>query len=454
MVNMTSITVHGGASEIGGNKILLDNEATRIFLDFGKNYSAERDFFDFPLLRPREEKHLLSLGFLPPIKGLYKQDEAETDVDGIVISHGHGDHWDYIRFVDDSVPIYCGKVTETIIKAREESGRLGPSKEYYVANLTKSRGLEVFKDFSILEKEKERPVGSFNVIIFPVDHSIPGANGTVIESKDGNIVYSGDLRVHGREGELTEKFVQKASSYDPTLLIIEGTNITDAPMSCEEDVAEKLQEIVEVTPNLIMTGFYVTDCCRLDTFRMVAENTERILAISMKQAYLLHRLNKVCTPQIAINTRNIAIYKKQKKTIYEYESIIEDKYSNIITAKDVGESPEKYILVANLYDFNELVDIKPDPGSVYIHSMSEPFTEEMTIDYSKLINWLAEFGLPSYQLHATGHARPHELKEIIREINPEKVMLVHTEHPLLYKRYIEDLGIDTLIPQKEKSIIL
>lgn len=183
---MTSITVHGGASEIGGNKILLDDGTTRLFLDFGKNYSSERDFFDFPLLQPREEKHLLSLGFLPQIKGLYKLDEAEPDVDGIVISHAHGDHWDHIRFVDDSIPIYCGKLTETIIIVREESGRLGPSKDYYVANLTKSKGPEVFKNFVTLEKEKESPIESFKVTRFPVDHSIPGANGlfVVVEPSD------------------------------------------------------------------------------------------------------------------------------------------------------------------------------------------------------------------------------------------------------------------------------
>lgn len=451
---MTSITVHGGASEIGGNKILLDDRTTRLFLDFGKNYSSERDFFDFPLLQPREEKHLLSLGFLPQIRGLYKQDEAEPDVDGIVISHAHGDHWDHIRFVDDSIPIYCDKITETIILAREESGRLGPSKDYYVANLTKSKGLEVFKKFVMLEKEKEGVIKSFKVTPFPVDHSIPGANGFVVESKDGNIVYSGDLRSHGREGELTEKFIEKASGYDPALLIIEGTNVIDAPMTCEEDVQENFQRIVKATPNLVMAGFSMTDCCRLETLMKVAENSDRTLAISMKQGYLLHRLNQVCTKQIPISTQTIAVYKKQKKTTYEHESVIEQNYDNVITANEVRSSPKKYILVANLYDFNELVDIRPEPGSVYVHSMSEPFNEEMRIDYSKLVNWLAEFGLPTYQLHASGHARPHELKRIIREIDPDKVMLVHTERPLLYEGYIKDLGIDTIVPQKGEPYVI
>ncbi|MEA2090550.1 MAG: hypothetical protein U9O89_07355 [Thermoproteota archaeon] len=83
-------------------------------------------------------------------------------------------------------------------------------------------------------------------------------------------------------------------------------------MACEEDVQESLQRIIEVTPGLVIAGFYVTDCCRLGTFIKATENTERILTISMKQAYPLHRLNQVCTPHIPINSQNMAIYKKQK----------------------------------------------------------------------------------------------------------------------------------------------
>ncbi|GAF95596.1 unnamed protein product, partial [marine sediment metagenome] len=32
---MTSLTFYGGVDEIGGNKILLEDQDTRIFLDFG-----------------------------------------------------------------------------------------------------------------------------------------------------------------------------------------------------------------------------------------------------------------------------------------------------------------------------------------------------------------------------------------------------------------------------------
>ena len=35
---MTSLTFYGGVSEIGGNKILLEDGDTRLFLDFGMSF--------------------------------------------------------------------------------------------------------------------------------------------------------------------------------------------------------------------------------------------------------------------------------------------------------------------------------------------------------------------------------------------------------------------------------
>ena len=35
--SVTSLTFYGGVNEIGGNKILLEDKDTRVFLDFGKS---------------------------------------------------------------------------------------------------------------------------------------------------------------------------------------------------------------------------------------------------------------------------------------------------------------------------------------------------------------------------------------------------------------------------------
>jgi ribonuclease J len=42
---MVKLRFYGGVNEIGGNKILLEDGKTRIFLDFGKSFAFGTDYF-------------------------------------------------------------------------------------------------------------------------------------------------------------------------------------------------------------------------------------------------------------------------------------------------------------------------------------------------------------------------------------------------------------------------
>ena len=77
---MVSIVCYGGVGEIGGNKFLVNDEDTSFFLDFGKNYSKENDFYDPPFIQARCTEHLIGLGILPDIKGIYKLSERKNNV--------------------------------------------------------------------------------------------------------------------------------------------------------------------------------------------------------------------------------------------------------------------------------------------------------------------------------------------------------------------------------------
>lgn len=444
---MTFLTFYGGVNEIGGNKILLEDQDTRIFLDFGKNYAKEREYFDFPLLQPREEKHLLALGILPEIEGLYKKDTKETDIDGILISHPHADHYDYARFTKDEIPIYCGKTTKEIIIAREKSGSKWPREEYYMANLTSKRGDEIKKDFQTFKTNERVKISSIEIEPVHVDHSVPGAYGFIIHTNSGTIIYSGDLRLHGRRSDMTKEFIEKSKESEPDVMLIEGTNIINANISSEKEVREKSNTIVANTKELILVNFAIADIDRLRTFYEVAKKNNRKLTISMKQAFILDNLEDENGKAINLNDPNILIFQREKKTSYIWEMGVMEKYPNIIKSQDVNKIQNEILLVASFYDMNEMVEIKPNPGSIYILSQSEPFNEEMEIDFNKLKNWLSYYGLPMYQIHASGHATPQELKYIISEINPRIVYLIHTESPELYKGYISDLGIETRIPE-------
>jgi len=42
---MSKLTFFGGVNETGGNKILLEDQGTKIFLDFGMSFDQDGKFF-------------------------------------------------------------------------------------------------------------------------------------------------------------------------------------------------------------------------------------------------------------------------------------------------------------------------------------------------------------------------------------------------------------------------
>ncbi|MGB9003816.1 MAG: hypothetical protein WCC52_08430 [Nitrosotalea sp.] len=50
---MASLTFYGGVHEIGGNKFLVEDKGTRIFLDFGMQMGKVNDYFS-EFAQPRD----------------------------------------------------------------------------------------------------------------------------------------------------------------------------------------------------------------------------------------------------------------------------------------------------------------------------------------------------------------------------------------------------------------
>jgi len=444
---MTSLTFYGGTGEIGGNKILLRHGDTSIFLDFGKNFGRERQFYDEPYLSPREEKHLIYLGILPKIRGLYKKDEGEPSIDAIVLSHPHADHWDYIRYVKDSVPIFCGETTKTMIVARELAST-GQRAEYRIANLTSNQGEQVFKKFQTFRTGDILNIGSIKLEPIHVDHSVPGAYGFIIYTSSGVIAYTGDFRLHGPKANMSREFIDKAKQAHPDVLITEATNIVDAKMVSESEVEDKIRRIVSTTRRLALAGFYLNDMDRLTTFWQAAKTNGRQLAVSTKQAWIVHNLQGDKHLNLfGLEDPNVLIFQREKRRQYEWEKTLKQHYPDkIVDSYYVNAHQDELLLAASFLDMNEMVEVQPEPGSIYILSQSEPFNEEMEIDYNKLLNWLEICGLPLYQVHASGHINPDELKWAIQEINPGRLYPIHTERPQLLAAYIRDLDTDVVCP--------
>lgn len=239
---MPGITFYGGVNEIGGNKILLDDGASRVLFDFGKNFEKERKYFDEPYLAPREEKHLLSLGILPDIPGLYKYDAGTPcDINAIFLSHAHTDHTLYAGYVKDSVPIYCSDLTSKLMIARDYANP-SRTKKYKVAHMTQS-STNVFKTFNVMNNGAKVTIGNIDVTLYDVDHSVPGASAFLIEMNNKKIVYTGDLRVHGITNQTTQ-FISTVKQQNIDFLITEGTNIGSADLNDETKVENDVSALL------------------------------------------------------------------------------------------------------------------------------------------------------------------------------------------------------------------
>ncbi len=420
---------------------MVEDHDSKVLLDFGMSLTDRGRFFSEPFLSPRDEQGLIQLGITPSLDGLYKGD-TEPAASAVVLSHSHIDHSMCVSLLNRDIPVYCGETTRMILEATSGMRQSG-----FENNLS---GIQ-FKTFRTGDKID---LGNIRIEPVHVDHSVPGSYGFLLHTSEGTIAYSGDFRAHGPRADMTLDFAEKAHSSQPRLLLCEGTNLVRGDLRTESEVSQKTERIVENTKGLVLANFSTADTDRLKTFHETAKKTDRVLAVSLKQAHLLGSLltdDKLGTPD-PIHDPDIVVYQKTKKTYFHWEQEIIQK-ANVKTSKDVRASQGSVILAASSYDMNELLDIRPGPAGAFINSSSEPFNEEMEIDHERFVNWLNYFGLPMYQIHSSGHMMPTELRQVVARIAPSRLVPIHTEQPRLFELFMKDLApVDQV--QKESTLTL
>ena len=438
---MVKLRFYGGVNEIGGNKILLEDGKTRIFFDFGQSFTFGADYFT-GWLGPRAVNGLgdyFAFNLLPRISGLYSREMlastnlryAEPQVDAVFLSHAHFDHVAHIQFLDPKIPIYVGVGTKLLMESMEETSSFCKYGEH---ECRKFRTGHSFK------------VDGVTVEPVHVDHSIPAAYGFIIHTSEGSVVYTGDLRIHGPRKDLTEDFLEKAQSCEPVALICEGTRMVEKEKRknySESQVRQLSSEVVSSTDKLVLAMRYSRDLDRFRSFYKVAKKNGRKIVVSPKTAYLLSKLlddEHLDLPD-PLKDEDILVYYKRKKSggfdekdYYVWERRFMDK---MVTHEYIHKNQGKLVMDLDFYQFAELIDIKPEPGSQFIHSMSEPFSEE-DIEDEVMHNWIDHFRMHFHQLHASGHLNKDQLVDLINHILPKQVFPVHTENQQLFGHYFEN----------------
>ena len=458
---MTSLTFYGGVNEIGGNKILLQDKDTKIFLDFGKGFTSLEKYFE-QYLAPRTSNGILdfiTMGLVPDIPGIYRDDLMfkagreikEPEVDAVIISHAHADHVDYASFLHRDIPLYMGQTTKNLIKAIQERSSGSIDREILEFKLAgAARGdPKIQRTVNTFRTGEKFKIGSLEIEPIHVDHSVPGAYGFIIYTSEGPIVYTGDLRRHGAKPQMTEEFVQKSMDCKPIALIAEGTRITDKPTNeSEQLVYQQSDELIAKTKNLIFADFNFKDVDRVRTFYDVAKKNGRKLVIKIKDCYFLKHLSSDSALNLPNwDDENIVVYKARYRsgTYSDSDYYGEDRVfataPNALTAAEIAAHPDKYLCAMGFFSFNVLIDMKPKSGAIYIHSSSEAFNEEQVLSTKRLQNWLDKFQMEHHQIHCSGHAKGEDLIDMVKQIDAKMLFPIHTEHPREYMRITDNISI-------------
>jgi ribonuclease J len=456
----TKIRFWNGLKTIGGTIVSVEYENSRVIFDFGLSYNPAEEFSAIVKTRYHAMvEDYINLNKIPPIDGLYsrkdlrnlsnvisaEEDERNT---AVLISHLHLDHIGAMGLVSPKIPVYLTEDSLRLYEAVEEIGE----------------GVFGDRSYSPIRYESVLNVGEIKIIAVQLDHDILGACGFFIETPDVKIVYSGDLRLHGKHPELTMDFVSKANKFKPDLLLMEGTMINGerdskdtkpsnelVGINTELQVKEMLINKFEKAKGLILVNASERNLERIHDIVEAAEAAGREIVLEPAMAYLTSRI---------IDSGNFMIYKSEeleaellKGKVAGWMSELLDVY-DVVSYKDINLNPKKYVMQNSFGNLMELLDLNLKK-SVYIHSNAIPLGA-YDPDFQKLQEFLRKLKIDYEYIGTPGHAFHSNLKYIIDEIQPDILVPLHSFYPeKLYPesklQFLPHYGVEYIV--KDKKII-
>ena len=447
-------TAYGGADEIGGNKLLLEDGDWQVLFDFGMSFGALGKYFE-EFLKPRTVRGLsdyLLTDLLPPLEGLYRNDlnalsehaaiwsrlrdrpayRDDVDPRAVLLSHAHADHVGYISLLRSDIPVVTGALTAVIAKAMQDGGQsTNDAQTVFYRPRTPKDDLLVTdpktpfrqRPWEILDATAWTPdaaaywarryakagpeplttavatgvaeIDGHQVRAFPVDHSIPGAHGFAVETSAGWVGYSGDIRMHGRHADQTWAFAHALAKLDLVALICEGTQAARPRGASEEDVRAGALNRIHQTDALVVADFGPRNIERLETFLAAARHANRQLVVLMKDALLLKAMHTVDPATPLPSARDgLLIYDDRRATSNAWQDEVTAEFANaLVSPPDIRANPGAYVLCLSFFDVTRLLDLGEMSSGAWIYSSSEPYDEESQLDMRRLRNWTGLLGL-------------------------------------------------------------
>lgn len=390
----------GGLREVGKNMTAYEYGDEIIVVDTGSIF-------------PDEE--LLGVDIVIP-DTTYLEKNFEK-VKAFVYTHGHEDHIGATPYVLNKIkaPLYATPFTMALIK--------GKLQEHGVKNVK-----------MIEKKAGDRfKIGSFEVEMLHVNHSIPDAVSLYIKTPAASVLQTGDFKVDYNpimHGIIDLARFGAIGSEGLDLLLSDSTNVERRGSTMSEStVGVTFEELFRKTESRIIVASFASNVMRIQQVINAARNNNRKVAFAGRSMQ---------------NVTDIAIQLDYLKIPHEDVidlSEISMYPDNEIVIMTTGSQGEPMAALTRMADKNH-AHVEMKAGDVVIFSSSPIPGNEKSV--KNVINKLFALGVEVIyeqleNVHVSGHACREELKLILALTKPRFFMPVHGEFSML--KHHADLAI-------------
>ena len=383
------INIIRGQNQIGGSIIEVSSKNTKIILDVGSNL---------------DDKEIV----VPEIEGLFK---GEAKYDGVLISHYHSDHEGLATKILPEIPIYMGEKSYEIHKVTRE----------YIKK-------EYLKEPKTFKADEEFLIGDIKITPYLCDHSAFDAYMFLLDCEGKKILYTGDFRSNGR------KFFQSLLNKLPKVdtLITEGTNLSNDKIGkinlTEKELEKRGIELLKGNDRPVFVLMAGTNIDRIVTFYKIANTTKRLFLLDTYAGQITATIGgNIPNPRTFFNVR-IFLTNQDKHDIlknYPKNKIGRKGIVNSNFLMCVRTSMKKYLeSYPNEFSFE---------GCTLFYSMWEGYKKQE--DMKEFLKFMEEKGVKTISLHTSGHADEKDFDKLIKKVEPEIIIPVHTENSEWFKRY-------------------
>lgn len=396
MTNKLSIIPFGGVRENGKNMYAI-------------TYNDEIFIFDAGLKYPENE--LLGIDVVIP-DFQYLVDNADK-IAGVFLTHGHADAIGALPYLlaQINVPVFGSELTLALAKLAVKA-----------EELTKN-----FDDFHVVNENSIIDFGSVKVSFFSTTHSIPQSLGLVLETPEGQIVYTGDF-----------KFDQTAKAGYRTDLARLGEIGKNGVLALLADVAGVAAGGDSVNESVIEE--YI-----LDTFQnhqgriivaMVASNIQRVQQI-INATYATGRkivlsgndLEKVVRTALKLHMIELPIPENELFVSFKNLNKLTPEETVILETGRMGEPIKHLQRMANGDDRH----IKITEGDLVFITTTPSSAMEAYVARTRDLLFKAGANVKaiSQDLRSSGHASGNDLQLMLNFMRPKVFLPVQGEYRVL-----------------------